>query len=98
MQKKKNEAGAKTTMTDEKLQNLADIDFKWSWVKERNDTSWNQRFEELKNFKNKNRHCRVPRKTPKLGQWVKKQKGSRGRASNSKERNAMLEAIGLFDS
>lgn len=83
-------------MTDKKLQHLADMDFQWSVLKERNDASWNQRFEELQNFKKEYGHCRVPRKTPKLGSWVDNQRTGKTRASYSKERITLLEAIGLF--
>ena len=86
-------------MTDEKLQHLADMDFQWSVKKERNTAVWNQRYEELKIFKEEHGHCRVPRKIPKLGKWVDHQRSNKQtRASNSKERIARLEAIGLFDS
>ena len=96
-EKKRYEVGVKTSMTDEKLQHLADMDFKWSVEKERNDAAWNKRFEELENFKEEQGHCRVPQKTSKLGSWVHKQRSKRERASNSKERITMLEAIGLFN-
>ena len=82
-------------MTDEKLQCLADMDFQWSLKKEREHKMWNQRFEELKRFKEEHGHCRVPQKTPKLGPWVMHQKG-KDRASNSKERVAKLRNIGLY--
>ena len=65
-------------------------------IKEGEDAVWNQRFEELKKFKEKHGHCRVPRNTPKLGVWVKKQRGVR-RASNSEERTIKLQEIGLYD-
>ena len=88
-------------MTDEKLQALANMDFQWNAVegniqKVRDADTWNQRFEELKKFKEKHGHCRVPRNTPKLGVWVKKQRGVR-RASNSEERTIKLQEIGLYD-
>ena len=90
--KKKYEAGLKTPMTDDKLQHLADMDFQWN----RYSDVWDRRLEELKKFKDDHGHCRLPQKG-QLGMWAKEQRGSRGRARNSKERIAKLEAIGLFE-
>lgn len=93
--KKKYEAGAKTTMTDEKLQCLADMDFQWIVLDRK--ALWNQRFEELEQFKEEHGHCRVPRKTSKLGDWVKEQRKTKYRASNSKEKVAKLRKIGVYE-
>ena len=85
-------------MTDEKLQALANMDFQWGYdKKEEEHKIWNQRFEELQAFKEEHGHCRVPRKTPKLGLWAKNQRGARIRATNSKERIIKLRNIGLYD-
>jgi hypothetical protein len=84
--------GLKTAMTDVKLQHLADMDFQWNHV----SAKWDQRFEELKKFKDEHGHCRLPQKG-QLGIWVMGQRGSRGRARSSKERIAKLETIGFFD-
>ena len=90
--------GIKTTMTDEKLQVLADMDFQWGYdKKEEEHKIWNQRFEELQAFKEEHGHCRVHQKTPKLGIWAKEQRSARRRASNSEERRAKLQEIGLYD-
>ena len=97
LDKRKYEAGRKTPMTDEKLQCLADMDFQWSIKKERDHDMWNQRFEELEKFQEEHGHCRVPHKTPKLGQWVKNQRKPSRRASNSEERVIKLQEIGLYD-
>jgi hypothetical protein len=95
--KKKYEAGLKTAMTDEKLQHLSDMDFKWSVLKEREDKVWNQRYEELKMFNDEHGHCRVPKRLGKLGIWVQEQRSSRGRArKNNNGRIAKLEAVGLI--
>ena len=90
--------GIKTSMTDEKLQALANMDFQWGYnKKEEEHKIWNQRFKELQAFKEEYGHCHVPRKTPKLGAWVKAQRGARRRASNSEEKRAKLQEIGLYD-
>jgi hypothetical protein len=92
LEKKKYEAGLKTAMTDEKLQHLAGMDFQWSVQKE----NWDQRLEELKTYKDKYGHCRVPQKG-QLRNWVREQRTSRGNASRSRERTASLDEIGFFD-
>ena len=96
VEKKKYEADATTTsMTDEKLQHLLNMDFQWNVKKERNEVFWNQKFVELKRFKDEYGHCHVPKRTPSLGTWVNNQKNRR--ASTSKDKLAKLETIGLFD-
>jgi hypothetical protein len=92
----KYEAGLKTAMTDEKLQHLSGMDFQWSVLKERNNAVWDQRLEELKNYKDEHGHCRVPQGSGKLGIWVKHQRSTRQRPK-CKEKLDKLEAIGFFD-
>ena len=92
---KKYKAGKKTPMTDEKVRHLADIDFQWSVLKERDDKFWNERYEELVIFKNEHGDCRVPFKSGKLGNWAHNQRTRR--AKTSKEKFNKLKAIGLFD-
>ena len=89
--KRKYEAGLKTAMNDEKLQHLSDMDFQWSVVAE-----WDQRYKELKNFKDEHGHCRIPCKG-KLGIWGMHQRSTANRPKSS-EKIAKLEAIGFFDS
>ena len=81
-------------MNDEKLQHLSDMDFQWSVLKDRHSAVWDQRFEELNNFKDEHGHCRIPQKEGKLGIWVMHQRTR----PKSSERTAELEAIGFFDS
>jgi hypothetical protein len=97
-EKKRFEAGLKTAMTDEKLQHLSDMDFQWSVLKERNGALWNQRYEELREFKDEHGHCRVPwtQKSVKLAQWVTDQRKKRFRDARSEEKTAKLEAVGFF--
>jgi hypothetical protein len=68
--------------------------------------SWETRFEELCQYKEKYRHCVVPQQYPVLGQWVKKQRRdytllqdgnplSRG-VTLSEERIAKLKDIGFM--
>ena len=90
-------------MNDEKLQHLSDMDFQWNGnasnvQKKHNSDVWNQRYEELKKFKEEHGHCRVPQKG-KSGMWVKHQRYTKAiRIARSEEKTAKLEAIGCFDS
>ena len=86
-------------MTDEKLQHLSDMGFEWSVKKEREDAMWNQRYEELKKFKEEHCHCRVTLKSSrKLGKWVENQRYNKQIIAGSTEGRAVkLEAIGFFD-
>jgi hypothetical protein len=97
LDKKKYEAGLKTAMNDDKLQHLSDMNFQWSVLKERKDAVWNQRYEELREFKEEHGHCRVPQRLGKLGTWANHMR-STARRPKCKEKIDKLEAIGLFDS
>lgn len=63
-----------TSLTPERIGLLNDLGFTWT-IRSR-DTfgeSWNQRFEDLKEFKRIHGHCNVPSKyaeNPELGVWV----------------------------
>ena len=84
-------------MTDEKLQHLSGMDFQWSVLKERNNSMWDQRFGELKKFRDEHGHCRVPQGSGKLGQWVMHMRQT-SRRPKSKDKIDKLEATGFFDS
>ncbi|OEU08651.1 hypothetical protein FRACYDRAFT_196285 [Fragilariopsis cylindrus CCMP1102] len=92
------EFGLKTSMTSEKIEHLEDMSFQWSVKKECEDTTWNQRYEELLYFKEKHGHCRVPQRTSgKLGLWVRSMR-STARRPKCNEKMEKLKAVGLFDS
>ena len=63
-------------MTIERAEALNEIGFEWV-VKPDNDEAWQRRYEELKHFKARTGHCRVPRsfiENKALGTWVKTQR------------------------
>ena len=93
------EFGLKTSMTHEKIEHLEGMGFQWSVKKEGEDTMWNQRYEELRAFKERHGHCRVPqRSSGKLGKWVQNQKfHKRIIAGRTEGRVVKLETIGFFD-
>ena len=93
--------GAHSNMTQERLEKLGSIGFEWNKWKD----TWNERYEELKDFKDQQGHCNVPHKyqpNKALGNWVQKQRqnyklmleGSKS-GRMTEERVEKLENIGF---
>jgi hypothetical protein len=98
-------------LTEERIALLNEIGFTWT-IRSR-DTfgeSWNQRFEELKEFRRNHGHCLVPSRypeTPELGVWVGTQRtqyrlymkakegGNPTVSSMNEDRVRALEALGF---
>jgi len=62
-------------LTDERMQQLEGIGFEWSIQKVK--VSWEERFQELVEFKREHGHCRCVRsysKNPTLGEWCHRQR------------------------
>eukprot|EP00977_Amphora_coffeiformis_P009632 scaffold2219_cov177-Amphora_coffeaeformis.AAC.8 len=103
MQKKLYEDGKKTTyLNDEKIQALENIGFDWG--KRKGDALWDEKFQELLQFKETFGHCHVPIKWSEnriLGRWVSTQRkeyknwreGKRSLMTD--ERHRRLEAVGF---
>ena len=70
------------TLTPERIKKLEEMGFEWDLG--RQIFTWEERFEDLKRFKEKFGHCNVPRTTykddPSLGEWVHMQRKSRTRS------------------
>jgi len=64
--------GKKSYMTERKINMLNEIGFVW----DRNSNTWNNQFDLLKKFHDKEGHCRVPRnhENPPFYNWVVKQR------------------------
>ena len=63
-----------SSMTDEHVQKLVSIGFRWACRSSRSaHPAWDERFEELQSYKAKQGHCNVPFKHKVLGRWVSKQ-------------------------
>jgi hypothetical protein len=63
-------------LTEERIQDLNDLGFKWSIRVSR--TPWETRLDELVQYKEQHGHCNVPSTYPKnqpLAYWVFKQRG-----------------------
>ena len=64
--------GKRLKMSKERASKLDSIGFTWV-VNIEPDVRWEIMFEELRKFKEREGHCKVPRKysdNPKLGRWV----------------------------
>lgn len=95
------EAGKPSTMIPERIRALADIGFCWG----SQEAAWNERFDELKEFKARVGHCNVPSlfaDNPQLATWVKCQrrqyklfKNERKAANITSQRITKLEEIGF---
>ena len=79
-------------LAPEKVRRLQEIGFGWTPL----DAQWEQRFDELKSFREHAGHCCVPQRypsNPQLATWVAQQRGRR--ATLSSERIEKLESIGF---
>ncbi|GFH61945.1 hypothetical protein CTEN210_18421 [Chaetoceros tenuissimus] len=89
--------GLKSFMTEERIEKLKNIGFVWNTLKD----TWNERFEELKQFKDQYGHCTVPQRNKALGIWVNNQRTQYKLMSNgsksqmTEERLEKLEDIGF---
>ena len=80
--------GKKSSLTDERIENLDSIGFEWDL----ND--WDKTFEELGVFANEHGHCRVPRRCGALGRWVSNQR-DRYKARNEEGRKSTMTEDGI---
>ena len=72
---RKMEHGKPSSMTQQRVDELNRLGF--NWTIQENHNSWEERFNELKDFKTTNGHCNVPKiyaKNPSLGYWVNEQR------------------------
>ena len=88
-------------LTFERILELEQLEFSWDSPHE---MEWKKRYEELKKYKDRFGHCRVPardKEFPELGRWVMTQRrqfalARQGKKSRmSRERQQMLDHIGF---
>ena len=100
------QAGKKNNLTDEQIQKLTEWGFKWEFryklpTNKAPAKSWDERLQDLVEFKRIHGHTSPPEHLPGLGGWVKTQKTEyhrslRGLSSGlTKERLAKLNEIGF---
>jgi len=82
-------------LSAERIKLLEAIGFEWAVS---TALPWEDRFEQLKAYKERFGNCRVPRKwaeNTQLGSWVHIQRGQYSKGKLSPERVALLEAVGF---
>jgi hypothetical protein len=95
--------GKPSTMTAERLRALDVVGFDWGTTKADLVSLWNERFQELREFKAQFGHCNVPRiysGNPQLAQWVSNQRRKTKSSEETQcpmrtERNRALVGIGF---
>jgi hypothetical protein len=101
-QKKLFDAGKKSWLTKEKIATLDSVGF--VWVVKNSPTSFEDRIQQLLEFRDKKNHTRVPSRyaeNPSLGQWVadirqQKKLFDAGKKSRlTKEKIATLDSVGF---
>ena len=83
----------KVEMPDEQIRLLDDLGFTW---KSRDVGTWEDRYQELIEFKSKHGHCNLPTRhteNPKLGPFVNSMRSKRNAGKLTADRIARLEAI-----
>lgn len=95
--------GKGTFLTDEREEALTKLGFTWrrgEQVKSRREAVWNRNLNDLREYKDRNGHCRVPRSHTLAG-WVSRQRSAyrallRGEKSTvTEERRRKMEYIGF---
>eukprot|EP00956_Cyclotella_meneghiniana_P045586 scaffold375581_cov96-Cyclotella_meneghiniana.AAC.1 len=67
-----NKGLGQSRISRDRIQKLESIGFQWRLKPEK--VSWEERFEQLKQFKAENGHCRPPQNHPEIGSWTKYQR------------------------
>lgn len=86
---------AKSSLTNERINLLNRLDFPWTT---RSEQLWNKRINELREFKEQNGHCLVPRSyanNPQLSAWVATQRKNYKRRKLTTDRIQELEEMGF---
>ena len=95
---RKYQAGKSTSMTPERIKDLNELGF--TWTARDAQTSWDNRYAELREFHNVNGHANVPKiytKNPSLGYWVNEQRFQYRRMSKKKSTYLTAEKIRLLN-
>ncbi|EJK72879.1 hypothetical protein THAOC_05547 [Thalassiosira oceanica] len=85
----------KGNLSKERVQKLDALGLEWSL--RGTPPTWDERFDELKNYKTDHGHCNVPVSQGSLGGWVQSQRKRTARRTNqlSKERVQKLDDLGF---
>jgi len=78
-------------LTQEQISLMDNIGFLWKLA-----VPWNERFLEMKEFRDRHGHCHATRKDGKLGIWADNQRQSRRKSKLSDDRIQKLDTIGFI--
>ena len=103
MEQKNRLEGRNSSLNDSRLERLQMIGFRWA--KRKGQASWNEKFNELVQYKARNGNCHVPTKykaNTALGRWVSTQRAEYKKYSEGNTKTTMtaekirrLEGIGF---
>ena len=88
--------GKHSFLTEERIKKLEDLGFEWSPL----GNSWDDRYDELVEYKNKHGNCLVPQRYSKnkaLGRWVAKQRTQYRLRREGKQTPLTEDRIKLLD-
>ena len=88
--------GKHSFLTEERIKKLDEVGFEWS----PQGNSWNDRYNQLVEYKNEHGNCLVPQRYSKnkaLGKWVAKQRTQYRLRSEGKHSHLTEERIKLLD-
>ncbi|EJK73446.1 hypothetical protein THAOC_04929 [Thalassiosira oceanica] len=83
------------SLTQDRIDRLDGIGFKWSLRELAPTVPWETRFDELVQYKEKHGDCNVPRNQGQLGAWVHNQRSAYSANSLAQDRIDRLEGIGF---
>ena len=81
----------KGTLSEERIRLLHEVGFIWN-TKEQ---AWQDNYQLLKDFIEKNGHAKVPDADPAIGRWVRKQRQAKKKGKLPEERIYLLDAVGF---
>jgi hypothetical protein len=93
-----------SVLTTEQRHRLNEIGFNWETLAEHQARQWNEKFQRLKEFRNRFGNCRVPKTTVDeelapwsegIGKWVNQQRTNRNGGRLDPDKIAKLESIGF---
>ncbi len=93
-EKKKKASGSTSRLSDDQVKRLDEIGFVWNIQ----DKVWNERLKQLKDFKSKHGHVRIPTKSSKLGNWVMIQRQQYGLKMDGKKNTLSDERVKALES
>jgi hypothetical protein len=83
-------------LTEDRINKLNELGFQWSvFSQESYQELWDQKWRELRDWKEKVGHCNVSAKSGKLGRWIAKQRDYYKKGMLSQERINKLNELGF---